>query len=135
MEVDKKRFGILYRLYIYLKEKFDYSPQANEEEKYAIEIAKKLTINPESHLFIAPISNKRYIKNDEKNMFIISEGPNLTIINHVYSYSVYIENPQLFSDFIDIFNKTMEEKRNQIETEIKKNIQHSLKNILEGLQN
>ncbi len=125
--------GMLYRFYLHLKEKFDPRPEVTDEERYAIQIAKKLIKLPNTHLYIAPISNKRYIKNDEKQMFIVIEGPNLTLINHVYSYSVFIENSQLFSDLMDTFNITMENKRLELESEIKNNIQHSLKNILENM--
>lgn len=125
--------GILYRFYLHLKDKFDPRPETTDEERYAIQIAKRLIKSPNTHLYIAPISNKRYIKNDEKQMFIVMEGPNLTLINHVYSYSVFIENSQLFGDLIDTFNLTMENKRFELESEIKSNIQHSLKNILENM--
>ena len=125
--------GMLYRFYLHLKEKFDPRPEVTDEERYAIQIAKRLIKLPNTHLYIAPISNKRYIKNDEKQMFIVIEGPNLTLINHVYSYSVFIENGQLFSDLMDTFNITMENKRLELEIEIKNNIQHSLKNILENM--
>jgi hypothetical protein len=125
--------GMLYRFYLHLKEKFDPRPEVTDEERYAIQIAKKLIKLPNTHLYIAPISNKKYIKNDEKQMFIVIEGPNLTLINHVYSYSVFIENSQLFSDLMDTFNITMENKRLELESEIKNNIQHSLKNILENM--
>ena len=125
--------GVLYRFYLHLKDKFDPRPEITDEERYAIQIAKRLIKLPNTHLYIAPISNKRYIKNDEKQMFIVIEGPNLTLINHVYSYSVFIENNQLFHDLMEVFNITMENKRIELEVEIKKNIQHSLKNILENM--
>jgi hypothetical protein len=125
--------GVLYRFYLHLKEKFDPKPEITDEQRYAIQIAKRLIKLPNTHLYIAPISNKRYIKNDEKEMFIVIEGPNITLINHVYSYSVFIENSQLFHDLMEVFNITMENKRIELEIEIKKNIQHSLKNILENM--
>ena len=125
--------GMLYRFYLHLKEKFDPRPEVTDEERYAIQIAKKLIKLPNTHLYIAPISNKKYIKNDEKQMFIVIEGPNLTLINHVYSYREFIENSLLFSDLMDTFNITIENKRLELESEIKNNIQHSLKNILENM--
>jgi hypothetical protein len=125
--------GILYRFYLHLKEKFDPRPQITDEERYAVNISKKLIKTANTHLYIAPLSNKKYIKNDDKHMFIVIETRNITLINHVYSYSVFIENDQLFDDLIGVFNETMEEKRLVLENEIKSNIQHSLKNILENL--
>lgn len=125
--------GMLYRLYLHLKDKFDPRPEITEEERYAVNIAIRLIKLPTTNLYIAPISNKKYIKNDEKHMFIVIEGPNLTLINHVYSYSVFIENNKLFNDLIESFNLTMEKKRTELESEIKNNIQHSLKTILDNL--
>lgn len=132
MKVNKP-FGILFRFYLYLKEKFDPRPEVTDEERYAVNITTKLIKSPESVLYLAPISQKKYVKNDEKSIFVVVEGSNITIINHIYSYSVYIENSEFLHRVHEIFNTTMEERRNELESEIRKNIQHSLKNILDNL--
>jgi hypothetical protein len=121
---------ILFRVYLNLKEKFDPTPPPKEEEMYCVEICEKLINNPESKLTIAPISNRRFIKNDSKDMFIVIGNRQISIINHVYSYNVYIESDQLYKKIVDNFDNVVEQKRQELEDEIKHNIKHSLKSIL-----
>ena len=66
-------------------------------------------------------------------MFIVIENRIINIINHVYSYSVYIENTDLYDELLENFDVSLESRRNQLENEIRNNIQHSLKDILEKL--
>lgn len=133
MEDKPKPLGLLYKVYLYLNDRFGVKQQTKPEEIYAIEIAKKLTSHPDSELYIAPISNKRYIKNDSKQMFLVQEGANLTIVNHVYSYSVFIEDIKIFDEFLSLFNQILENKRLKIEEEMNKNITISLKTIMDNL--
>jgi hypothetical protein len=121
---------LLFRVYLNLKEKFDPTPSPKEEEIFCIEICEKLIDNPSSKLTIAPISNKRFIKNDEKDMFVVISDRQISIINHVYSYNVYIESDTLYNKILNNFDKVVEQKRQELEDEIKNNIKHSLKNIL-----
>jgi hypothetical protein len=121
---------LLFRVYLNLKEKFDPNPPPKEEEIFCVEICEKLIENTNSKLTIAPISNKRFIKNDEKDMFIVIHNRQISIINHVYSYNVFIESDSLYNKIVNGFDKVVEEKRQELENEIKNNIKHSLKNIL-----
>ena len=121
---------LLFRVYLNLKEKFDPTPPPKEEETFCVEICEKLIENTLSKLTIAPISNKRFIKNDEKDMFIVISNRQISIINHVYSYNVYIESDQLYKKIVDGFDNVVEQKRQELEDEIKNNIKHSLRNIL-----
>lgn len=127
-------FKPLFKLYLYLRDKFNPKPIISDEERYATSIAKNLISLDDSILYLAPISNKRFIRNDKKNIYVVIDIRNILIINHTYSYSVYIESDELYFQVIEFFNQTMEKKRLEFEKEIKKNIQHSLKNILENLQ-
>jgi hypothetical protein len=121
---------LLFRVYLNLKEKFDPTSPPKEEEIFCVEICEKLIENVTSKLTIAPISNKRFIKNDEKDMFIVIHNRQISIINHVYSYNVFIESDSLYNKIVNGFDKVVEEKRQELEDEIKNNIKHSLKNIL-----
>lgn len=125
--------GILYRFYLYLKERFDPKPKITEEERHAVDIAKKLIISTESDLYLAPLSHKRIIVNEPKKIYVLIESRNITIINHVYSYNVYIENDELYNTLIDMFNSISEKKKEMIEKQIRNNIEHSLKKISESL--
>jgi hypothetical protein len=88
----EKKSVLLHRLYLYLKNKFDPTPEPKEEEIYAVQICQKLIMNPNSKLTNAPISFKRFIKNDDNNMFIVINNRTISLINHVYSYNVFIES-------------------------------------------
>jgi len=126
----EKKSGLLHRLYLYLKNKFDPTPEPKEEEIFALEICKKLIVNTNSKLTNAPISFKRFIKNDDNNMFIVINNRTISLINHVYSYNVFIESFEHYSDICELFDNEMEKRRQELEDEIKNNIQHSLKEIL-----
>jgi hypothetical protein len=62
---------LMFKFYLYLKNKFDPKPPITEEEKFCIEITKELINRENSVLTLAPLSQKRFIKNDELNMFIM----------------------------------------------------------------
>ena len=124
---------LLYKFYLRLKEKFDNRPPITEEEQYSVDICMKLIGDAPSSLTFAPISNKRFIKNDEKDMFVVIDNRFINLINHIYSYSVYIENDELYSKMISVFDTVLEEKRLELEKEIKSNIVHSLKSILDKI--
>jgi hypothetical protein len=124
---------LLFKIYLNLKDKFDPRPKVTDEEIFASEICKKLITNPTSELTISPISHKRIIKNEEKNMYVVMEGYTIHLINHVYSYSVYLQETSKFIELTQIFDKVLEDRREVLESEIRKNIKHSLSNILNKL--
>lgn len=124
---------LLFKIYLTLKDKFDPRPKVTDEEIFASEICKKLITNPTSELSLSPISNKRIIKNEEKNMYVVMEGYTVHLINHVYSYSVYLQETSKFMELTQIFDKVLEDRREVLEHEIRKNIRHSLSNILDKL--
>ena len=124
---------LLFRVYLYLKERFDPKQPLSNEEKYCVEICDKLINNPSSKLTYAPLSGKRFIKFDEQDMFIVIDGHSINLINHVYSYNVYIQDTSTYNKIVKNFDSNLESRREEMETEIKSNIQHSLKNILEKI--
>jgi hypothetical protein len=126
----EKKSGLLHRIYLYLKNKFDPTNPPKEEEIYAIQICQKLILNPNSKLTNAPISFKRFIKNDNNNMFIVINNRIISLINHVYCYNVYIESTEHYLEICEIFDNEMEKRKQALEDEIKNNIQHSIKEIL-----
>ena len=121
---------LLFRLYIYLKNKFDPPKPPKEEEAYCINICEKLINMEDSKLYYSPISHTRYIRNEKKDMFIVLGDMTINIINHVYSYNVYIETTNCYQDIINVFDEELERRRKSLEDEIKNNIKHSLQNIL-----
>jgi len=133
--MEKKIVGyiprILYKLYLNLKERFDPALKIPEEEKICVEICKKLINDEYSKLTFAPISNKRIIKNENKEIYIVIETYNITIINHVYSYSIYLSSAKDYKDIVNSFDKILENQRQLLEQEIRFNITQSLTKILE----
>ena len=133
--MEKKIVGyiprILYKLYLNLKERFDPALKIPEEEKLCVEICKKLINDDDSKLTFAPISNKRIIKNENKEIYIVIETYNITIINHVYSYSIYLSSANDYKDIVNSFDKILENQRQLLEQEIRFNITQSLTKILE----
>ena len=124
---------LLFRIFLFLKDKFDPKPQITDEEKFARQICEKMIIHPDSKLNFSPLTSKRIIKNETLNMYIVMENYTVHVINHVYSYSVYFQDSSAFKGLIDSFDQIMEKRREVLETEIRSNIQHSLKKILDKL--
>jgi len=124
---------LLFKIYLNLKDRFDPKPNVTEEEIFAADICEKLINNPSSELTFSPISHKRIIKNEAKSMYIVMESYTIHLINHVYSYSVYLQDTSKFTALTQKFDKILEDKREVLESEIRKNIQHSLRNILKKL--
>jgi ABC-type transporter Mla maintaining outer membrane lipid asymmetry ATPase subunit MlaF len=92
-------------------------------------ICRKLISHPDSTFLIAPLSHKRYIKNDSLGMFIVLSNSRINITNHVYNYDVSLTHT--ISDKLNnMFDKKVESLRLEFETEIKSQIKHSLTTIL-----
>jgi hypothetical protein len=124
---------LLFRIFLFLKDKFDPKAQITDEERFARQICEKMIIHPDSKLNFSPLTSKRIIKNETLNMYIVMENYTVHVINHVYSYSVYFQDSSAFKVLVDSFDQVMEKRREVLETEIRSNIQHSLKMILEKL--
>jgi len=124
---------LLYKIFLSLKEKFDPRAVITDEENFARQICDKMIQHPESKLSYSPLSSKRIIKNEPLNMYIVLETYTVHVINHVYSYSVYFQDSDSFNNLKESFDQVMEKKRELLETEIRSNIQHSLKKILDKL--
>jgi hypothetical protein len=125
--------NLLYKIFLTLKEKFDPRPVITDEEKFAHEICDKMIQHPMSKLSFSPLSAKRIIKNESLSMYIVLETYTVHVINHVYSYSVYFQDSSSFIGLNNLFDQTLEKQREEIEVEIRSNIQHSLKKILDKL--
>jgi len=125
--------GILFKLFLYLKNKFDPKPIVAEEINTSTQIALKLLDYEDTEVIYAPISNKRFIINDGKSMSITIENRVVHIINHIYSYSIYIDDNECYRNIISKFDLVSEKKKAILEEKISNNIKHSLNKILEGL--
>jgi hypothetical protein len=126
-----KRFKL--RIFIYHRHIFAHNPKdytSNEVKSSAI--FRKLINHPDSTFLIAPLSHKRYIKNEKLGIFILLSNMRLNITNHVYNYDIDV-NEGLSSKLQTMFDEKVELIRMEFETEMQSQIQHSLKKILEKL--
>jgi len=106
--------------------------QKSEYERDCISICKKLINKEETILLLTPISFKRYIRNEEHQIFVILDNHNVKVINHVYSYTVFLEKNS-WENLVNIFDNEVEKRREIFEKEITSNIKHSLQNILHSI--
>lgn len=95
-------------------------------------IHKKLLRDKETELLLAPISSKKYLKNEKFGITVVLHGRNAEIINHVYSYSIHLDSKSWLK-VDNEFNEELENRREEFEVEIKSNIKKSLKNILNSM--
>lgn len=110
-------------------------PQDPKSPYYSecISICRKLLDQKDTILLIAPISSKRYIKNERYGIYVIFYGGTIEVINHVYNYTIKIDQKN-WDLMIDDFNYELEERRMEFEGEINKNIKHSLRSILKSIE-
>jgi hypothetical protein len=95
-------------------------------------IHKKLIQDKETELLIAPISAKRYLKNEKFGIIVVLHKRNAEIINHVYSYSIHLDDKS-WEKVDREFDEELEKRSEEFEVEITVNIKKSLKNILNSM--
>lgn len=125
----QKNYIRFYRKFVDLdginKQKYDH-------EIEALQICKKLIKTNESILLMAPISGKRFVKNEKMGIYVILEGRGVKVINHIYSYNVILGD-KAWNKLLSFYDEEIERRRMEFEREITSNIKHSLKNILEEI--
>jgi hypothetical protein len=101
-------------------------------EKTCFKICLRLISHNESEFMIAPMSGKRYIKNDELSMFITMDFGRVEITNHVFNYNVKLSNRD-WERLVYIFDTETEKRRIEMEKEVTSNIKNSLDHVLDRL--
>ena len=101
-------------------------------EKTAFKICVKLISHPNSDFMIAPLSNKRFIINEELNLFIIIDYGRVEITNHVFHYDVKLSGRD-FERISYLYDNETEKRRNAVEVEVKGNIQNSLTKVYDKI--
>lgn len=122
------------RTYIKYKKAFDpsYRTETDEQQTSAYLICKRLIEKEGTSLLMAPVSGKRYIKQEDGDLFIIIGHDSIQIINHVYSYTIPMAGHVLIKT-MDAFDNKLEKERIQLEFDVKSNIQKSLNQIKDEL--
>jgi hypothetical protein len=80
----------------------------------------------------APMSGKRYIKNDELSMFITMDFGRVEITNHVFNYNVKLSSRD-WERLVYVFDTETEKRRTEMEKEVSSNIKNSLEHVLDRL--
>jgi hypothetical protein len=100
----------------------------------AFSICRRLIGKEESTLLVSPISGKRYIKSDDRQLYVIIEPAMVTIVNHAYSYNIPLDGPG-YLRIVKSFDNEVERRRELMEAEIRSNVKHSLSQIYKNIIN
>lgn len=101
-------------------------------EKTCFKICLKLISHSDSEFMIAPMSGKRYIRNNELSMFITMDFGRVEITNHVFNYNVKLLNRD-WERLVYIYDNETEKRRLEMEKEVSSNIKNSLEHVLSRL--
>ena len=107
--------------------------KVSETQKMCMSIARSLITHPESKFLTAPISGKRYIKNEELDLFCILDHGTISITNHVYHYDVVV-NDRNWERLSKMYDGKVETIRQEYEDQIMSQISHSLENIIKKVK-
>ncbi len=117
--------SIIYSLkYKFLKRKIRFQRRIHplyiptEKEDKIIYIVKTLIRDEASVMMIAPISGKKYIKNEKRGMFVIMNDVNIIISSNVnmFYYNILV-NENVYKILSRNFNNILESRRNKMEIE------------------
>lgn len=130
MSYFKRIFKRMYAKYLrYIRYTNNQSPQNSQNERICKSICYKMVNNPHSKFLIAPLSGKRYIKNEVLKVFIILDDKKVTITNHIYHYDVLLTQRD-FDRLTHMYDNKTEQIRNDFENEMMSQIMVSLSTIL-----
>jgi hypothetical protein len=140
MKIRIKRFfsRIKLRLYLWTKGSSKIVPTFQEEslsyEKTCFKICLKVIQHRDTEFMIAPVSEKRYLKNEDMKIFITLTDRRVEITNHVYNYNVKL-NLRDWQRLTYIFDGEADKRRLNYENEVNSQITNSLHNILDQISN
>ena len=126
-----KRFYVKYTLWMQYRA-FKPKEEKTQNESICNAICRKMILHKDSKFMIAPLSEKRYIKNPTLNLFVVLEDRQVSITNHVYHYDVKLTERD-WNKLIHSYNEKTENLRMGYENEIKSQIVHSLSKILDKI--
>jgi hypothetical protein len=123
---------LIQKKYISYTRKLNPQLKKSAYERDCMLICKKLISKEETILLLTPITNKRYIRNETQDIFVILDNYSVKVINHVYSYTIFLEDKS-WNSIVALFDNEVEERRLVFEKEITANIRHSLQTILKTI--
>jgi len=111
-----------------------YQEDSVAYEKTCFKICLKVIHHRDTEFMIAPMSDKRYLKNDDMGIFITMTDRRVEITNHVYNYNVKLSDRD-WQRLTYIFDTETDKRRLNYESEVNSQITNSLHNILERVSN
>lgn len=98
-----------------------------EKESKVIYIVKSLIRDESSIMLIAPISGKKYIKNETRGMFVIIDDVNITLSSSksMFYYNIIIHE-NVFKKISRNYDNVLESRRNKMEKETISGVTSSL---------
>jgi hypothetical protein len=101
-------------------------------EKTAFKICVKLISDKDSDFMIAPMSQKRYIINENLNLFIILDYDRVEITNHIFHYDVKLSKRDT-ERILYLYDTETEKRRSNTEMKVKENIKITLVKVLDAI--
>lgn len=130
-----KRLYLKFYLFFYKKVNAGVGVEDEHEyQKVCLSICRKLITHEDSVFLIAPISGKKYIKNDKLDLFVVMNERHINVTNHTYNYSVFISERD-YQRITYLFDQNTEKRKQEYEKKIKSQITHSLHSILDKINN
>jgi hypothetical protein len=111
-----------------------YQDKTLSYEKTCFKICLKIIQHKNTEFMIAPMSDKRYLKNDDMKIFITMTDHRVEITNHVYNYNVKLHDRD-WERLTYIFDLEADKRRLNYESEVNSQITNSLDSILDQVSN
>jgi hypothetical protein len=64
---------------------------------------------------------------------VVIENLTINLINHVYTYTIYVETTDIYERIVEKFDNELENRRLILEQEIQNNMKNSLEKILKKI--
>jgi GTP-binding protein EngB required for normal cell division len=69
------------------------------------------------------------------DIFVVIDNRKVTLINHVYCYSLVFDDDEQYFSMVKKFDEVLEAKKQSVEDEMTNNVKNSLKIILSKVKN
>ena len=106
--------------------------EVEPHERTAFKICLKLISDKDSEFMIAPMSQKRFIINENLNLFILIDYGRVEITNHIFHYDVRLSNRD-YERITYLYDMETEKRRTNTEMTIKANIKNTLEKVYEAI--
>ena len=102
-------------------------------EKDCFKICLKMINHIDSEFMIAPVSNKKYIRNDSVDIFITFYDNRVELTDHEYHYEVKLSQRN-WSRLNYIYNRETEKRIVKMENKVNSQIKNSLHDVLTRIE-